>query len=186
MGLAKLPRLDKVDVGAVAREIEELLVRQGRRVLFRDVQMAPAARARLREFVRFAQEGAPIAEDVVADIESALFRRAWDRDDTAKSPSFELETPLEVVIHAARARLKLAAGAPVSVAELAALASRSTQRVHQLADGRIPREHGKKKPGREMDRPLVAAEAIRWLEELGVPGFVERTTPKRGDVAAPA
>lgn len=119
----------------------------------------------------------------VGELDAALTSRALDAegehalhgqgsDAAVYGP---LRTVLSVVMLAARARLRLAAKKPVSVAQLAALASLSRSAIRTMnRSGELRREKRAQSWGRANAAPVLYSDAIKLLASRGVPGFAPK------------
>lgn len=177
---AQTPRLAVLDPAAVGREVEQLVRDHLARLAF---GLAPAAtlhttpdtgsdlRLTVEALTSYAQTGqdaetdapaiaAEYARDRCSTVLDALYRRAADGpaalDAEALVGESDPTTAAGVVLRAAWARAALDSGEPVTLPQLAALASLSARAVQaQVAEGRL----------RAKDGAVRAADARAWLEE---------------------
>lgn len=115
--------------------------------------------------VRWAQSGdgsATRAGDVLAAFVAQLFASPLAR--APDEPAFDVTDPIQLVLAAASARIKIEAGQPVPAAQLAALLGFDQSRVRQLVlDGTLRRTTVEPKRGRKMDAPILATDARKML-----------------------
>lgn len=178
MAKPSLPRLENLDPNDVAALVDEKLLAWVRAFPTHDVviRTPSALGARAAELTRYAQSGAGLDHDAVSDAVSrlveALYRRPiddcapWPSDDDGRDPFGDPNDALSCVLLAALARRALSRGTHrgrlINARWLAALASLAVSRVHQLRT-RL----------RRVGTSIDARDAVRFLEERAVPGFVD-------------
>ena len=115
--------------------------------------------------VRWTQGGdgsAARAGDVLAAFVAQLFASPLAR--APDEPALDVTDPIQLVLAAASARVKIEAGQPVPAVQLAALLGVDQSRIRQLVlAGELRRTTAEQKRGRQMDAPILATDARKML-----------------------
>jgi hypothetical protein len=127
-------------------------------------------RAKIAALVAWVKTGQGDESAALHQLLDALYVRAIDNEEVADPPIDE-RSPLGVLLSAGLAREKLIGHEHIPGPQLAALGGVDRSMVRKLVrSGALKRTPTRPAAGRQMDSPILLADARRWLASQGLPG----------------
>lgn len=119
-----------------------------------------------QRLTRWAQRGDGRTHDQSAGVCAELVRQLFSSPlvPASAEPPLDPDDPIQLMLSAALARLKIESSQPVPAVQLAALLGFDRSRIRQLVlSGEIRRTSAEQKRGRQMDAPILASDARHLL-----------------------